>query len=263
MNYCFAHPESSMVFLPAGVATSFINHSDEPNARLVWSDHPASSRSWFQQEPISLVADDKMEIGLVLEVVALRDIAKDEEVTIDYGDEWKKAWTDYSSKWKKLQDGRVIPKVWPTRAADLNQEFRSRPFKIEDDLAEEPYPSNVALKAFLTVHPDKGTGTESNPKVWDPAPEGRTFDANNLFDIVVLSYEESDDPDSPFLYTIRWLNPDNEPTIVEDVPHEAIVFVDSPGTSDQYAEFLFRHPIGIPDDIFPQGPWRNLQKLND
>ncbi len=46
-------------------------------------------------------------------------------------------------------------------------------------------------------------------------------------------------------------------TLVKQVPHHAIVLVDKPGTGDQHTPFAFRHYIEIPDDVFPQGPWRN------
>lgn len=42
------------------------------------------------------------------------------------------------------------------------------------------------------------------------------------------------------------------------MPQKAVTFVDKPETSDQFFKGAFRHPIGIPDEIFPEGPWRDL-----
>jgi hypothetical protein len=46
----------------------------------------------------------------------------------------------------------------------------------------------------------------------------------------------------------------------KNVPHSAILFLDKEGTSDQFSPGTFRHAIGIPDDVFPKGPWRDLAK---
>ena len=43
---------------------------------------------------------DDVYTGLVLEVVALRNITVGEEVTVDYGQEWEKAWYDHVKSWK-------------------------------------------------------------------------------------------------------------------------------------------------------------------
>ena len=42
---------------------------------------------------------------------------------------------------------------------------------------------------------------------------------------------------------------------VEDVPREAIAFVDKPYTTDMHLLHTFRHPIGIPDHMLPEA-WR-------
>ena len=34
-NYCYGHPESSLLFYSTGLAISFINHSNKLNAKLV------------------------------------------------------------------------------------------------------------------------------------------------------------------------------------------------------------------------------------
>ena len=44
---------------------------------------------------------------------------------------------------------------------------------------------------------------------------------------------------------------------VDDVPREAIYFVNKPYTSDQHIESAFRHMIHIPDDMFPKN-WMDL-----
>lgn len=83
INYCYGHPTSSMVFYPTGGGAALINHSDKPNAKLVWSDHPSNQKEWFNLDPLELSSPDYAYLGLMLEVVAISDIKPGEEVFID------------------------------------------------------------------------------------------------------------------------------------------------------------------------------------
>ncbi|MGK3740744.1 MAG: hypothetical protein ACI90V_007594 [Bacillariaceae sp.] len=78
MNYCFGHPESSMIFFPVGAVASYINHGsskEKVNAKMVWSDHPNNHKDWLYEElqPFNAMG------GLVLEIVATKDIKEGEE----------------------------------------------------------------------------------------------------------------------------------------------------------------------------------------
>ena len=46
---------------------------------------------------------------------------------------------------------------------------------------------------------------------------------------------------------------------MDDVPREAICFMNKPYTSDQHIESAFRHTIHIPDDMFPR-KWMDLDR---
>jgi hypothetical protein len=48
-----------------------------------------------------------------------------------------------------------------------------------------------------------------------------------------------------------------EPILLQNVPRNAILFVDAPYSSDMFLAGAFRHSIGIPDEIFPSA-WRNI-----
>ena len=59
LNYCLGHPESNMLFFPAGGIVSMINHdSKKPNAKLVWSTHPEHSAHWLEKTPTELSAEN-------------------------------------------------------------------------------------------------------------------------------------------------------------------------------------------------------------
>jgi hypothetical protein len=259
MNYCFGHPQSTMILFPAGATAGFINHSKEPNAKLVWSEHPNHHKHWFDMEPMSLIADGQMHLGLLLEVVATEDISAGDEVFIDYGDAWTAAWEEHVTEWKSLQAAGDVPSVWPIRALDLNQEYKTKAHEIEAS-----HPDNVKRMCFLMVKKpadeppinDKG----EKVRVWAAGGAKPSIAGENLFDCELTSLEEEEEETSSegnWFYTVTWSN-GSETTIVKKVPHEAITFVDQPGTSDQHFEHGFRHYIGIPDDVFPEGPWRNV-----
>lgn len=254
-NYCYGHPQSSMIFFPSGAGVNLINHSDKPNAKLVWSKHPSHQRQWLDLDPVDLVDEQYSFIGLIMEIVAIRDIEAGEEVFIDYGPEWKSAWETHVTRWNAKMQSGDIPPNWPLRAIDLNNKYISQPFETKDELVE-PYPENVDLKAFLMLADSPHEGTYEDPKEWDGED---AFAHDNLFSVEVLektTLEDSTD-DMPYSYMVRWVGKAKSSVIV-GVPHSALIFVDKPGTSDQFTSNAFRHYIGIPDEIFPEGPWRNL-----
>jgi hypothetical protein len=91
-------------------------------------------------------------------------------------------------------------------------------------------------------------------RFWAESEDGKpNIVSDNLFDCEIVAKHGSQEGPT---YDVTWSN-GKEVTIVKDVPHTAIVFVDKPETGDQHLLNSFRHYIGIPDEIFPQGPWRN------
>jgi hypothetical protein len=260
LNYCYGHPKSKMVLFPTGSVATLINHSsDKPNAKMVWSTHENHNKSWLKMNPRKLVDEENAYIGLMMEIVALRDIEPDEEIFMDYGPEWTAAWEAHVEDWNKKVASGDIPKEWPIRAIDMNDVYRTTPFKSEEELEKDPYPENLELKGFLMVEETANDGTEDDPKVWGEPADRTAYDSENLFDVEIISVQtfEDDILAMPYNYTVRWTNIHGANTYVQDVPHQAFVFVDAPGTGDQHGDNAFRHHIGIPDDIFPTGLWRN------
>lgn len=264
LNYCYGHRDSGMLFFPSGTISSLINHSKKPNSKMVWSSHPAHQRHWYDMSPAELLSQETMYIGLLIEIVALRDIKEGEEVTIDYGADWAEAWDEHVKQWKaKVAEG-TLSKEWPIRALDFNEEYKGKVFKNPEEITEEPYPENLMLKCFVQVSANAAGAKVASKAVrdWAEPPSG-TFDSDTLEDCVITDYVEVNDGTAgpmPFNYTVSLLK-GTETTIVANVPHRAFVFVDKPGTGDQFTPDAFRHYIAIPDDVFPEGPWRDL--VND
>lgn len=258
LNYCFGHPESTMIFFPTGALVPFVNHSpgDKANAKLVWSKHHGHHAQWLEMKPEELVEPDLQFIGLVMELVATKPIKEGEEVLLDYGKEWQEAWDKHVKEWKAKVASGEITKEWPLRALDLNEEHRTKPFKTESEAEKDPYPQNVTTACFLAVKKgDSAEGTMEDPKSWDK-PIGSVTEVIYLCALNDRVEVEEGTTSMPYNYTVT-MGKEKKVTL-KNVPHEAIIFLDKPETSDQFTRNSFRHPIGIPDEIFPIGPWRNL-----
>jgi SET domain len=102
LNYCFGHKQSSMLFFPYSPTVNYINHAAGPTANVMlrWASSNYTNNlhrdEWFHREPASL-QQNETQSGLILELVATRDIAPDEEILLDYGPEWEQAWQHYAS----------------------------------------------------------------------------------------------------------------------------------------------------------------------
>lgn len=258
VNYLYGHPESTMGFFPAGATSSLINQSDEPNAKLVWSNHPKHNRNWLTVDPSELGEEPFQSIGLLMEIVATRDIEPNEEIFIDYGPEWKQAWAKHVAQWESKIASGEIPKTWPLKAVDLNHKYNNTFYETEEELNDKnQYIDNVELRAFMAIGEMTYSGSLEDPFPWgsdEYSENGPPFPYDLLVPVTIVRRE--DDAEHRFTYTVRWIKGDKT-YHVSGVPHYAIVFVDKPESSDQFVEEPFRHYIGIPDDIFPKGPWRN------
>jgi len=78
LNYCWGHPNSSILFLPVGAVASYINHApskEKVNAKMVWSDHVENRKDFLEDEltPFSDMG------SLVIELIATKDIKEGEE----------------------------------------------------------------------------------------------------------------------------------------------------------------------------------------
>ena len=142
--------------------------------------------------------------------------------------------------------------------------YRTKPYDtVADSGGKDPsYPDHVQLKAFLMIEESLRSGSRDDPKLWAMPEEGTAYDSDNLFDLVLEDKREvgvDEAGNKVYEYLVRWTNNRGVDTFVDHVPGDAIIFVDAPGQSDQWStEKPFRHYIGIPDDVFPTGPWRNL-----
>lgn len=113
LNYCFGHSNSSLLFFPYSPMVNLINHdAKKPNAKLQWSQSNLHyGKEWLQYPLDKVKAMERT--GLLLEVVATRDIDKGEEVLLDYGEAYERAWKRHVEEWRTAYtDGYVYPSTF-------------------------------------------------------------------------------------------------------------------------------------------------------
>lgn len=265
LNYMLEHPQSSVLFFPAGPLVPYVNHGGkDANVKMIWSTKPWSNVKIAQKLEVESLSGVGA-VDMILELVATRPIKKGEEVLLDYGDSWAKAWKKHTDEWKKK-----MKKVTLKSAMVLNEKYHSTekaaPFPAPSEDDSDFGNENVALQCLLLYDVDKverrrnedGTRTKVYP--WIPHPAN----ANRLkTDSAIRSInrggcrivERSGDEASGYRYVVQ---PESNPDIlVKNVPHSAIRFVDLPYRSPHHDETAFRHAIGFPDAIFPAA-WKDL-----
>ena len=164
LNYCYGHPESSLLWLPTAPLLLAINHATasdptskmQPNAKITWhhdeydnADKVITRRQRFHHlellEMNSLNITNIHGMGLMMDLVATRTIYEDEEILIDYGDAWNTKWLTHKSSWNadldKINKEHTDAKI--KRKADR---IRERELKVELNEMEKLHPEMAGLK---------------------------------------------------------------------------------------------------------------------
>ena len=252
LNYCFAHPESSVMLFPVSPMITQINHAGpgKANARLSWSKHGYHGNAFDMHDLTPTELLDYRHITLVLELHATRDIAQDEEVFIDYGSDWEAAWTEHMADYKEAD--------WPLRALDLKVEYKNKPFKLQKEVEKDPYPTGIATVCFGQVMEMEDGRRKKNDNgdsifLFAGPTDIKALHGREFYRCEIIDRQKSDE----YFYNYTILADQGEGSFqLEDVPHFTISFTDLPYTSDIHHPDAFRHPIGVPDVIFPQA-WRD------
>jgi hypothetical protein len=249
LNYCFGHAESSLLLFPLGSMVTLINHSAKsPNAYITWSmrkDNNLSNKHQYHDYTVDELAQvDK--VVLMMKVVALRDIAADEEILLDYGPDWEASWQDYRTKWETTKESSH-----PLKAEDVRAFYKNRPLETVHTIQRNPYPPNMATACFLDTRerpdgqPMVDTATSFDITEWFEPATFEAYQGSRLFIVDVLDRQEA--PGFFYNYTVNARVGDTKFEQAVNIPHTACTFVDKPYTSDIHTKGAFRHPIGIID----------------
>ena len=248
LNYVYGHPSTSLVFFPYSPAVNLINHSLEPNVELRWSARMAHAE-WLNRTTDELISQNK-HAGLSMELVAIRDIAKGEEVVLNYGSDWQQAWEHHVQNWPKPMDSdthRPVEafqklKKLPTRA-DLNN----------DDM--EQLPGNAMTVCWVDWDEVEETD-EPNTFVW--LPDTETADQTDTRVCNLLSRTKVN---GKYHYTAQ-LRYGKQIYIIKDMLRRAIDVVDRPYAANQFLRQSFRHEIQLPDVMIPDA-WKDREVADE
>lgn len=242
LNYCLGHRESTMLLCPYGPVFNMINHNQtDANVKLQWASPERSNHHPELLEKNVPHFHGLSSSVLSMELVAIRDIQIGEEIFLDYGDEWEKAWRTHISTWEPIEGASKY-----VSSAQLSQ--ISEPLRTVFEAMDDPYPGNV----FLVVNEAFGDKRLRMRKTLI------TDEIMGQFQYVpceILRRREGENPDE-HLYAVS-LKIHDKDVVLEDFPRRAFRFMDPSMTSDVFNSNVFRHDIRIPDDLFPD-TWKNI-----
>lgn len=249
LNYCIGHNESSLLFFPYSSTVQYVNHSPNPNAILRWSESSLSSSNLLKENL------DDVTSGLLMELVALREIEVGEEVTIDYGEDWSSSWDLHVRTWRITNEEQLTnPKKI---AKELNKD-KLKPIRTIDEQLENPYPKCIRTAFYHT----------ESSNVYDYSAIGAL--EKMIFCVVIARYKTLD----RYWYIVKMERTNGEDTTIEnsglvfDVPHEAMLFVPDRYCTDMHLRNSFRHEIQVPLDVeWPEQwldhPFAAINSLDD
>lgn len=225
LNYCFGHPDSSMVLCPLGSGVNYINHNQtRANVRVQWAnDGVMGHKDEFLKKPPGHITDYSTRVAF--DYVATRDISQGEELFLDYGDVWEKKFHKLREEWQTFDRSFLEGYV---SATEYNLLYPMDPLYTSEELrAFNPHPENLSLRCHFLV--DEAT-TEEGVFAYDGDPaelaanwEHYSGDTTGFPCEVLVRVGDGAS------YIVQIKNHEKEDfRIVSNVPREAIKFFDNP-----------------------------------
>ncbi|KAL3940231.1 MAG: hypothetical protein SGBAC_005191 [Bacillariaceae sp.] len=246
LNYSFRHANSTLILTPYGAGVNYINHASgnrTPNVKVQWpkEESIAHKPEWLK-ESVRFLKDTTGKIGLSFDYVALRDITKGEELLMDYGMEWEVAWEQHVANYHPPNDASSY--VHSSQYSSARIDY----LKTPEERQKDPYPPNLhtLCRPSYTQRPD-GTYVFARALRQD----------DKYVACDVLERRHLDDDSVAATYTVQLSLAENKVVVVQGVSRpEGIDLLDKVFSQDMHLPQAFRHPISIPDDIFPE-TWKN------
>ena len=209
---------------------------------------------------------------MVLDFVALQDIGVEEEILIDYSEEWEEAWLDHVKNFKSpcLADGLGGDVLYSSKATkEMNSDkFNPTYHTWSDDhltvcrFGESSTwlrllgPNEVSHDGSTVESPFNGITIEDEGFEISRASSSRqpcrilsSDPTNETFEVVGMWTNHNGGQSAPFVKYHHGLHADD------------VIFLNKPERSDTYWPGAFSHPIKIPDGIFPEH-WKDLKGNN-
>jgi hypothetical protein len=273
LNYALGHEDSDLLLLPYGPFVNYINHPPpgaKANAVIRWhsvgeKEMDAPPRMQFHhmdlfQEYAKAVTETHGK-GLVIDIVALGKIDVGDEIYIDYGDAWRKAWDDHVKRWNAplgASSYHTADQYYHNKTLNPKPEI----VKTVDELKNDPYPDNLQTICYYDSDADMERVDEENKinyAIWkdDGMPHECMRPCN-----ILERYPDTVN-EGQMLYTAEMMHFEGEEKfwfcamkpgrhIAKDVGYDGILIVDKPYSHDIFLEQAFRHEIAVPDNFFPK-----------
>lgn len=247
VNYSFGHKDSSILLTPYGAMVNYINHHKaKANVRIQWPNQEmvAHNPAWLTKD-VAYLRDTTEKIGLSVDYVALRDIEEGEEIFMDYGDEWQRAWDEHIQNWQTPVDATAYVHL---SNYDIDQ------LKTPTERASDPYPTN--LHTLCT--PSYAKQQNGDDYVFVHVLRSNT---NHVY--CEVQDRTSDKHGKSHHYTVKMqLEGDEIITVHQVTWPQGIDLYDKAFSQDWHLPQAFRHKLYIPDDMFPES-WKILKRKSE
>jgi hypothetical protein len=258
LNYCYGHPESSLVLFPTSSYFGFINHGSkhEANAEIRWSSLPYHKSEWLNS-----TLDDIKGHGntrLLLDIVAIKDIARGDEILLYYGEAWERKWEQHIAKWKSSSKNFTDILGVPT-TADFNSIQKDEVIMTvaEREEDEEPLPENIMTRCGFAL-PGDNVAPDEDGKI-----KGYDTKDPKYVPCEILEAEPNAGTDRyTYRAKVEYTSSTGEVTLYSvkyDSGQNFMQYVDKPYTRDYYRKGAFRKSIGLSDGMFPSH-WLDFKK---
>ncbi len=258
LNYCFGHRDSTLLLCPYGYLNLNINHDHEnPNTKVVWTEKKRMRHPEWLDMPLQNWTTG-WHSGLALDYIALRDIEKGEEITIDYGIEWEMAWQEHVRSFDTPRKGykpsyelnEAIDLKIPTIFEPIENQFQGVTTFCRDYYFPESHD--------FTPHKFGTSEDDDESTDWHYTCRVLMRHDDDMYTVEIFHRESGKEE----VYDIYESHFDTPEYILFNVPRDAIFFRDETYSRDHHQPWVFRHEMRLPDDMFP-AVWKNKKEQND
>jgi len=289
LNYCYGHPDTTLILCPYGSGVNFINHArtggsgestkqkknHEANVKIVWSQHGTTNQddTWFTKDPSEMKIDYNTKVAF--DYIATKDIQEGDEILLDYGSDFDSAWNEMNKAWNSY-DLSFLRDY--TSSNEYNKIHKNDMLRTEKEQETDPYPENILIRChhileqfqngqsldylddFLSYNYTENWSDYSGDssghecrildRQYHPKQQQKNEEQGKE-GVLEIPVDGRDE-----YYTVVLVNDNVLEKTISNVIRGLIIFRDRPYTTDLHMIGTFRHPIGIPDDILPDA-WKN------
>lgn len=294
LNYCYGHPESDLLWLPHGSMFNAINHASDPkrvSATVQWhktkvpldAQNLTRRQEFHHPELLDMSGDQVADIhgkGLVMDLVATRDIPVGEEIFLDYGLEWAEAWETHLREWEHhiMDQEHSSSEEEYVAARQYSEQHEHDVIRTSREQQKNPYPPNLHTACYFGFDwiDDDEAEEMDDLEVYASWDDQEDHNECLLPCVIIERYkpEEKSKDNDEWLYTAKLVDHHVDNVSIpwhchiyykfdyfyNDIPRRGITFVEKPHASDSWLPLAFRHPIGVPDAMYPS-QWRKYKKI--